>query len=42
VKEAAREQIGTVPPTKLVPDGKKKKKEREKHKATIQKLMQQE
>ena len=40
VKEAAREQIGAVPPTRLVPDQKKKRKEREKHKATIQDLLE--
>jgi hypothetical protein len=42
VKEAAREQIGTVPPTRLVPDRKKKEEEREKHKATIQDLLERE
>src|SRR5262249_9117247 len=42
VKEAAREQIGTVPPTRLVPDRKKKTEEREKHKPTMRRLLEQE
>ena len=37
VKEMARERIGTPPPTQVVPDRKKRKKE--KHKATLGKLL---
>jgi hypothetical protein len=37
VKEMARERIGTPPPTQIVPDRKKRKKE--KHKPTLQKLL---
>jgi hypothetical protein len=37
VKSAAREQIGTPPPTRLVPD--RKKKSKPKHKATLPKLL---
>ena len=37
VKELARERIGPPPPTRVVPDRKKRKKE--KHKATMQKLL---
>ena len=37
VKELARERIGTPPPTQVVPDRKKRKKE--KHKATMQELL---
>ena len=37
VKAAARETIGMPPPTKLVPDRKKKKQE--KHKPTLGKLL---
>jgi hypothetical protein len=40
VKEASREQLGAVRPTRLVPDQKKKRKEREKHKPTIQNLLE--
>jgi hypothetical protein len=42
VKEAARDQIGAVPPTRLVPDKRKREKAREKHKPTIQDLLEQE
>jgi hypothetical protein len=37
VKEMAREQIGTPPPTQVVPDRKKRRKE--KHKPTLEKLL---
>jgi hypothetical protein len=37
VKEMARERIGTPPPTQIVPDRKKRK--REKHKPTLEKLL---
>ena len=37
VKEMAREQIGTPPPTQVVPDRKKRKKE--KHKPTLGDLL---
>lgn len=37
VKEMARERIGTPPPTQIVPDRKKRKKE--KHKPTLGKLL---
>jgi len=37
VKEMAREQIGTPPPTRVVPDRKKRKKE--KHKPTLGDLL---
>ena len=37
VKEMARERIGTPPPTQVVPDRKKRKKE--KHKRTLEKLL---
>jgi hypothetical protein len=37
VKEMARERIGTPRPTQVVPDRKKKK--REKHKSTLGKLL---
>jgi len=37
VKEMARERIGTPRPTQVVPDRKKKRKE--KHKATLGKLL---
>ncbi|MBZ5719124.1 MAG: hypothetical protein LAO03_01980 [Acidobacteriia bacterium] len=40
VKEMSREQIGIVPPARVVPDRKKKKVE--KHKPTLGKLLQQE
>jgi hypothetical protein len=40
VKEAAREQIGTPPPTKLVPDRKKAAGRREKHKPTLGQWLQ--
>jgi hypothetical protein len=38
VKEMAREHIGTPPPTQVVPDRKKRKKE--KHKPTLEKLLE--
>jgi hypothetical protein len=37
VKEMARERIGTPPPTQVVPDRKKRKKE--KHKPTLGRLL---
>jgi len=37
VKELARERIGTPPPTQVVPDRKKQKKE--KHKPTMSELL---
>ena len=37
VKEMARERVGMPPPTQVVPDRKKRKKE--KHKATLEKLL---
>jgi hypothetical protein len=37
VKEMARERIGTPPPTQVVPDRKKRKKE--KYKPTLEKLL---
>ena len=37
VKSAARERIGTPPPTRLVPD--RRKKSKSKHKATLPKLL---
>jgi hypothetical protein len=39
VKEMARERIGIPRPTQVVPDRKKKKKDKEKHKATLGKLL---
>jgi len=39
VKELARERIGTPPPTQVVPDRKKNKKE--KHKPTLGELLDQ-
>jgi hypothetical protein len=38
VKEMARERIGTPPPTQVVPDRTKRKKE--KHKPTLGKLLE--
>jgi hypothetical protein len=38
VKEMARERIGTPPPTRVVPD--RKKKVKEKHKPTLGDLLQ--
>jgi len=38
VRELARERIGTPPPTRVVPDRKKSKKE--KHKPTLGKLLE--
>ena len=38
VKELARERIGIPPPTQVVPDRKKRKKE--KHKPTIGKMLE--
>lgn len=40
VKAAAREQVGTPPPTRLVPD--KKKAPAEKHKPTLGRLLSEE
>jgi hypothetical protein len=40
VKEMSREQIGIVPAARVVPDCKKRKVE--KHKPTLEKLLQQE
>jgi hypothetical protein len=37
VKEMARERIGTPPPTQVVPD--RKKRQKEKHKPTLGKLL---
>lgn len=37
VKEMARERIGTPPPTQVVPD--RKKRTKEKHKPTLRKLL---
>jgi len=37
VKELARERVGMPPPTQVVPDRKKRKKE--KHKATLSKIL---
>jgi hypothetical protein len=39
VKAMARAQIGAVPPAKVVPDRKKKKREKEKHRPTLEKLL---
>ncbi len=41
VKSAAREQIGSPPPTRRVP-GLKEKKEKERHKATLGRLLSEE
>jgi hypothetical protein len=38
VKELARERIGTPPPTQVVPD--RKKRSQEKHKPTLEKLLE--
>lgn len=40
VKAAAREQIGSPQPTRVAPD-RKKKQAREKHKPTLEKLLEQ-
>jgi hypothetical protein len=40
VKAAAREQIGSPQPTRVVPD--RKKKQREKHKPNLEKLLEHE
>lgn len=40
VKAAAREQIGSPQPTQVAPD-RKKKQAREKHKPTLEKLLEQ-
>jgi hypothetical protein len=37
VKAAAREQVGSPPPTRMVPD--RKKKRQEKHRPTLRKLL---
>lgn len=39
VKTMARAQIGEPPATRVVPDRKKKKKQSEKHKSTLGKLL---
>lgn len=39
IKAVARERIGTVPPTRAVPDRKKKEK-REKYKSTTKQLLE--
>jgi hypothetical protein len=39
VKAMAREQIGTPPASRIVPDRKKKSKKSEKHKPTLGKLL---
>ncbi len=39
VKAAAREQIGSPPATRLVPDRKKQQPRREKHKLTLGKIL---
>jgi len=40
VKAAAREHVGAVPPTRLVPDQKKKRRAKEKHRLTLRKLLE--
>ena len=40
VKEMAREQIGTPPTQRVVPDRKKKKQQTPKHKPTLEKLLE--
>ncbi len=42
VKAAAREAIGTPPPTRAEPAGKKRKGKQEKHKPTLDKLLRDE
>lgn len=42
VKTMAREQIGTPPGLRVVPDGKKKKKRTQKHKPTLGKMLEEE
>jgi len=42
VKAAAREKIGTPPAARVVPNRKRKKQEKQKHKPTLGKLLQQE
>jgi hypothetical protein len=39
VKTMAREQIGAPPPSRVVPDRKKKKKRDQKHKPTLGKFL---
>jgi len=39
VKMMAREQIGAPPPSRVVPDRKKKKKRDQKHKSTLSKFL---
>ncbi len=39
VKAAAREALGTPPPTRTEPDNKKRRKKSEKHKPTLGKLL---
>jgi hypothetical protein len=40
VKTMAREQIGAPPPSRVVPDRKKKKKRTQKHKPTLGKMLE--
>ena len=40
VKTMAREQIGEPPPSRVVPDRKKKKKRDQKHKPTLGKMLE--
>jgi hypothetical protein len=40
VKEMSRDRIGVLPVSRVVPDLKKKKKEAEKHKPTLEKLLE--
>ncbi|HJT68545.1 MAG TPA: hypothetical protein VJ731_00015 [Terriglobales bacterium] len=40
VKALARERIGTPPPEKVAPDRKKKTKSSEKHKLTLNRLLE--
>ena len=42
VKAMARERIGAPGASRVVPDGKKKKSETDKHKPTLSKLLQEE
>ncbi len=39
VKLAARELLGSPPPERVIPDPKKRKSAREKHKATLSELL---
>lgn len=40
VKEMAREQIGAPPTSRVVPDRKKRKQQTQKHKPTLEKLLE--